>query len=218
MFANSLTSGRQVSCGCNKREKLIAQCTRHGQSDSDEYRIWGGMLGRCRNPRDDAYRLYGARGIDVKYASFIEFFNDVGPRPTLDHSIDRIDSDGHYEPGNCRWATGVEQANNTNRNRTLSFNGKCRTVAEWARVQGIPYATLMGRIQRGWSVEAALTEPVGAHEERNLTVDGRTMKVAEWAREIGVSEWTLYRRLQRGWSAERTIKEKVRGNACSSQT
>jgi hypothetical protein len=79
---------------------------------SAEASIFNGAKQRCRNPKTKAYKYYGARGIEVRFANFKEFYQHVGPRPSPKHSLDRIDSDGHYEPGNVRWATMEEQVNN----------------------------------------------------------------------------------------------------------
>jgi hypothetical protein len=78
-----------------------------------EYRTWSNMLTRCRNPKSEDYKDYGGRGIQVcdRWLDFRSFFADMGPRPD-GHSIDRIDVNGNYEPGNCRWATAVEQRAN----------------------------------------------------------------------------------------------------------
>lgn len=206
VFANSLTSGRQVSCGCHKREYLIRTKTTHGLSRSPEYGIWITMLGRCRNHKDDGYKDYGGRGIQVKYACFEEFIADVGRRPTPDMSIDRIDVNGHYEAGNCRWATAIEQANNTTRNRIV--DGK--SVAQWARDVDASYGTIHGRIQSGWDETRAVSEPVRKKQRRFATIDGKTHCVAEWARITGISEWTIYMRIRRGWSPERAITQPLR--------
>ena len=108
-----------VRCGQSRSCKSCssAMATRkHGKWKSTEYTIWSGIKQRCHNPKSPSYFKYGARGIQVceKWrASFETFFGDVGPRPSLDHSLDRFpDNDGNYEPGNVRWATRAQQARN----------------------------------------------------------------------------------------------------------
>ena len=91
---------------------------RHGLSNSPEYRIWAGMKSRCYNPKHESFRHYGARGIKVCdrwLHDFLAFLQDVGSRPSPNHSLDRIENDGNYEPGNVRWATPAEQLINRRR-------------------------------------------------------------------------------------------------------
>ena len=85
----------------------------HGMKGTPEYSTWTGMLKRCRNPKHNSWKNYGGRGISVKFASFEEFFAEIGPKPSPDLSVDRIDNDGNYESGNIRWATRSEQRMNT---------------------------------------------------------------------------------------------------------
>ena len=121
------------------------------------------MRERCRirpHPR------YGQRGIDVCdrwFDSFASFFADMGPRPTPKHTIERINSDGHYEPSNCKWATWVEQNNNKTEIRKVTLNGEADTIANWCRRLGINRDTVSNRIHNlGWSYEDALSKPVKA--------------------------------------------------------
>ena len=117
--SDSLKSGNTKSCGCLKEEKDFINKIIHGQAISNnhtkEYKAWEKMKVRCYNPNYHAYHRYGGRGIKVcdKWLnSFEAFFTDVGKAPSLDHSIDRIDNDGNYEPGNVKWSTQYEQVNN----------------------------------------------------------------------------------------------------------
>lgn len=94
-----------------QRQKAEAR-SRKWYEDNPEYRSWNSMLQRCNNPKCHKYRLYGRRGIKVVYKSYKEFLADVGPKPSPKHSVDRINNNGNYVKGNCRWATAKEQANN----------------------------------------------------------------------------------------------------------
>lgn len=140
---------------------------RHGHStrsnQSAEYRTWANMLLRCRNPGASNYAYYGGRGIRVceRWLTFENFFADVGPRPSAKHTLDRINSEGHYEPGNVRWATMKEQGRNTRRNHLITFGGETLCAAEWAERTGIDQIAIIKRLRRGWSVEDALTRPAG---------------------------------------------------------
>jgi hypothetical protein len=110
-FARSPSSaGKYCSPDCSKGENRI-----HGRTDTTEHIIWRSMKQRCHNPRKSDYPLYGARGISVCDRwrhSFENFYADMGPRPSMGHTLDRINGDGNYEPGNCRWATKAEQNKN----------------------------------------------------------------------------------------------------------
>ena len=116
--STSLRFGVSNSCGCLQREVNVRRSTVHGHhrrgATTTEYHSWAGMLQRCTNPAAEKWQIYGGRGIQVceRWQSFDNFYADMGKKPSSKYSIDRIDNDGHYEPGNCRWATAKEQRAN----------------------------------------------------------------------------------------------------------
>lgn len=166
----SLTTGRTNSCGCLWRETVPGMLRTHQQSTTDIYRIWTLIIQRCENPRNPSYPRYGGRGIQlcsVWRKSFETFAADIGPRPSARHSVDRIDNARGYEPSNCRWATREEQANNSRKNRLVTFNGETKTLSQWESATGISQHTLLTRLtQLGWSVEKALTTPARKMNKR----------------------------------------------------
>lgn len=110
-----LRSGDSQSCGCIASERIGALRRTHGKTRTAEYRVWAMMKVRCLNTNNRAFKWYGARGIticDRWMNSFENFLEDMGPRPSRAFTLDRINNDGNYEPGNCRWATWKEQQNN----------------------------------------------------------------------------------------------------------
>jgi hypothetical protein len=118
MIKNNVRKSR--SCGCKRLEYLTQAATRHGLSYSPEYRIWVSVFQRCYNPKSEKFHLYGARGIrvDRRFSGkhgFSNFIRCIGPRPTPQHSIDRIRVNENYKPGNVRWATVFEQRHNQRR-------------------------------------------------------------------------------------------------------
>jgi hypothetical protein len=125
---DGLREGRSTNCGCVRREKLRKLATTHGMTGTRAYYCWQDILQRCFNPRDAWYHCYGARGITVcdEWLSFENFYADMGDPPD-GLSIDRINNDGNYEPGNCRWATRAVQ--NANRRPTKRKKRRA-TVAE----------------------------------------------------------------------------------------
>jgi hypothetical protein len=122
------------------------------------------MIRRCNDEEDPDYAKYGGRGIRVcsRWTSDIEnFITDMGDRPSHAHTLDRIDNDGDYEPGNCRWATKEEQANNRGVVEKFDYNGEKLSIAQIARLNNIPYSTLFDRVKRyGWSMQDALRTPI----------------------------------------------------------
>ena len=148
--------GTTRSCGCLLRDTIV----RHGGYRSALYKIWHAMLDRCRNPAHQEFRNYGGRGITVcqRWLDFANFRADMAPR-SRGGMLDRVDVNGIYEPGNCRWATALEQANNRRNNRRLTHNGETLTVATWARRLHVSKNCILYRLQAGWTVARTCTTP-----------------------------------------------------------
>lgn len=126
---------------------------------------WNSMIRRCGNPKDASYYRYGGRGISVCQRwidSFDNFKEDIGPRPSERHSIDRIDNDGPYEKSNCRWATPKQQSRNGRHNRILTIDGVSRIITEWAEQSVVSYETIRRRLKSGWDPKLAIEAPAYA--------------------------------------------------------
>lgn len=152
VLSNSLLSDRALSCGCVGREKTVKRNTTHNKSKTSEYGIYHAMLKRCYNANTQQYFNYGGRGIKICerwLESFENFLEDMGERPSVNHSIDRIDNDGDYTPENCRWATYIVQCRNKNNNRLIKYKGAIKTAMEWSEITGVRYTTLIRRLNKG---------------------------------------------------------------------
>lgn len=171
--------GAGLNVGTRSRPSPTRFCSRrccgrasrtHGQSYTRTYRVWVRMKERCTNPMAPGYARYGGRGIrvcDAWATSFEVFLRDMGERPA-GMSLDRFpDNDGNYEPGNCRWATSTEQANNRSSTRVVEIEGVRRSIAEWARLVGISPQSLGARLAKGMVGRALLASPSSrARDER----------------------------------------------------
>lgn len=152
-----LIAGATKSCGC-----IIGKHKRtHGGTGTPEFRIWSSMHRRCNDPAHPSYADYGGRGIQVcqKWKDFAAFRDDMGPRPTPNHQIERVDNNEGYGPDNCVWATRIAQSNNRRSSRRLTLNGETLTMAQWERRQGLKPGAIFRRLQQGWSPEDAITRP-----------------------------------------------------------
>jgi hypothetical protein len=157
-----LIRGHIVSCGCFNSDRIASvgkkHRTTHGATGTKEFRAWAGMISRCRNPNYEFFKHYGGRGIKVceRWLKPENFLADMGSAPA-GTSLDRIDTNGNYEPRNCRWATRGEQMNNMRTNRLVTHGGETKTISQWAQQIGLNPATLSHRLKRGWPTAKALT-------------------------------------------------------------
>lgn len=157
------------SCGCSKSAsgKYPKRTT---LSRGNLYSTWCKMRDRCRNVNHHAYATYGGAGVSVCTAwdnlvdGYTNFAAYMGPRPSPKHSIDRYPNrNGNYEPGNVRWATRTEQNRNRRSCRMLTYNGKTQCLMAWCEEYQLAYTVVCNRLNRGWTVEKALTTPIRAH-------------------------------------------------------
>ena len=169
-----LRRGGSKSCGCLLRDKTSSRFLTHGASKKDSadhrlYSIWFAMHDRCYRKKNRSFPNYGGRGIDVCDEWHIfEAFRDWAWRNGYHESlsIDRIDNDKGYSPGNCRWVTPLEQPHNRRVTRYLTYKNQTKTMKEWGEEYRIPYKALARRIERGWDVERALIEPIHTRERK----------------------------------------------------
>jgi hypothetical protein len=148
---HNLKKGMTKSCGCLQVAKLIARGRANGMSSSKLYRAWKSVLNRCNSPKSKDWKNYGGRGIKVadEWHYFDNFYRDNIEGYVHGLTLDRWpNKDGNYEPGNVRWATFLEQANNKRNNRIIHYGGESKTLAEWARVLGMNPNILGKRIDR----------------------------------------------------------------------
>lgn len=199
---------------------------------------WHNMIHRCHNPQHKAYANYGGRGIKVcdrwrdKDTGFANFVADVKVKPDFDHSLDRINNDGHYEPDNVRWATRSEQQRNRRLprrrgkvNMTYTYKGVTLTAKNWAeqlgikpgafrarRADGLPDEAIFypGQLPRGMWTRNPVTKQYDDLEPKWLIEwRGETKPVLSWSKEVGISSSTLRARISSGWSVEKAFTTPV---------
>lgn len=166
-----LREGQSRSCGCLQKELFVKRSRVHGLRFHPLYMMWIGIRQRCLKPACKTYQWYGARGIKVCDRwrdSFEAFLTDVGDRPSPAHSLDRIDNDGNYEPGNVRWATAKEQARNKRCNVRITSEGVSLTAAEWSERTGVPAETIINRFKRGVPAKDCVSVPPGQLRRKKL--------------------------------------------------
>jgi hypothetical protein len=173
-----LLAGATKSCGCLQRETASRVNATHGHTRggraTPEYLAWRSMRDRCNNPNNSSYAEYSGRGVcpewDASFEVFLAYLmSSIGMRPSSRHSIDRIDNTRGYEPGNIRWATPRQQANNRRSSRPLTIGDLTKTVAEWAHEGGVPPHLVYSRLKLGWPSQV-LFIPAGASSLTHLTM------------------------------------------------
>ena len=153
-----ITSGNIISCGCSLR-------TKQGLSNTPEGRAIKGAIRRCYSPDYKSYHTYGERGLTVSerykgYDGIKNLIDDIGRKPTPKHSLDRIDNDKGYEPGNLKWSTRREQDERRTNSRVIIYKGESLILERWAEKFGINSSTIRWRLENSWSVDRAFTTPV----------------------------------------------------------
>ena len=196
--AAHLRSKAIKSCGCLNLENL----TTHGASNTKLYQVWAVIKERCLNPRCANYKNYGGRGITIcdewrndfqtffDYVSKLEHFGEEG------YTIDRINNNGNYEPGNVRWATKIEQSNNLRSNHLVEINGEQISLAEAKRLTGRGRETIVRRLAKNVTIDQLFSEkPITT---RYFEIDGRLWTIKDIAQATGLCYSTIYDRVQRG--------------------
>lgn len=181
----------QKSCGCVRRRKRT-----HGLSNSREYKIWSGIKSRCNSIK---YQAYGGRGINICdrwNESFEHFYADMGDCPS-GFSIERIDVNGNYEPGNCVWIDSKLQA----RNKRNNIKVDNKLAVDISNEHGIKYSTVVWRIKNGIDINKEVTR------KKYLTFNGITLCYKDWALRLGIAHSTITERLKKGWALDKVLKE-----------
>jgi hypothetical protein len=232
----SLIQGQTVSCGCHKTRLVRIRSRKHAMSGTPEYSAWQGMQARCYNPKNARFAYYGGRGITVCdrwRQSFQAFYEDIGPRPNAKYSLDRIDYDGPYAPGNVRWADWHTQRMNQRKHRPFHHGPTCKiphhyacrgetpptettpyvfqgvtyTLAELADISGHSAATLSIIFRTAHTLEEALTTNFYHPNEPNPFIEhqGKIRTAIGWRKHLNISSALVCWRVKEHWTLERAV-------------
>ena len=221
---SNLRSGASKSCGCILRERGDAgRAAREAKGytgrRSPTAQTWDRMKSRCLLPTNPRYDDYGGRGIKVCDRwlgddGLANLIADMGERPGPAYSLDRFpDTNGDYEPGNCRWATPKQQASNKRCNTLFTYCGETKTITQWARENGITQSALRYRlIVKKMPFAIAVTKPLGKRRVK-VTYRGKQLTLRQLEGLCGVDQGTLLNRISRGWDVEKAANTPVRNQA-----
>jgi hypothetical protein len=150
-----LINGDTVTCGCGAKTRAL----KHGLAGTKQYNVWFAMVNRTTNKKSKDWYLYGGRGIgiDKNWLNFENFWKDMGSKYQEGLYLDRKNNELGYSKDNCRWVDATTQANNTRRNRYITYKNKTLTESQWNRKLGLGKYVIGKRLKRGWTVEKAFT-------------------------------------------------------------
>lgn len=222
ILGNSLISGNTTKCSKCAHADLAALNTKHGnarrKASTPEYNALRALIQRCTNPNNPEYKNYGARGIKVSARYLYGESNktnieclleDIGKRPTSKHSLDRIDNNFGYEPGNIRWALIYVQSRNKRNNVFIIYNGTQVIASDTIKMLGLSQSKIRSWRQLGYSLQEAFDKVLSGEFVRKIpmyTYNGKTMNISSWAKEFQIdTSLVLYRMKKAGWSLEEAL-------------
>ena len=176
VFKSNLTTGKTHSCGCLASETTASRNYKHGYTGTRLYQVWNNMLRRCRDPHNKRWDIYGGRGISVcnewkgenGFVNFREWAIASGYDENakyFDCTLDRIDTNGDYEPSNCRWISMREQCKNRRSNVRITYHGITKIASEWSEFFGVSSDFFNQRLRKGWDAVKAIEKPCRGKED-----------------------------------------------------
>ena len=188
VLGHTLRSQDVTDCGCGAPERHAAASRTHGMSNTSEFNIWSKIKERCTNPNVRAWKYYGGKGITLceRWLKFEYFYADMGPRPSPEHSVDRVDCTKGYSPDNCRWATHEEQANNRTNNVRITRDGITKTMKQWASELGVTYSVVKERRLSGVPDSELFAPSVRKKYNRLVEYKGEQRTIKQWAQVLNL--------------------------------
>lgn len=176
-----LRAGERTACGLDGHHAKKPKSRYSREEWKAEYGAWVNMRQRCNSSTHPRFMDYGGRGITVceRWKLFDNFADDMGKRPSDDHSLDRKDANGNYEPGNCKWSTATEQARNRRRTVFVEYEGKRQKMADLIATAKVPSCTVWHRVKWGWPIDEALNTPKGGRPTKRVTTPMFLVEVAD---------------------------------------